>query len=125
VVYPTIVGTFAIGIISVNSNCRFSGKIFIDVCLMARSGNIYLLMVTDGPGVFLSYLLSGTACLWLCMCIAAYIVIFTHTAMSYPITDTYRFAYQFGSAFSTQPFNYLALASLLTYTPFCRLDLSW
>jgi hypothetical protein len=101
VVYPTIVGTFAMGIIPVNSNCRFSGEIFIDVCLMARFGDIYLLMVIDGPEVFLSYLLSGTACLWLCMCIAACIVIFAHIAMFHPITDTYRFAYQFGSAFST------------------------
>jgi hypothetical protein len=63
VVYPTTVGTFAMGIISVNSNCRFSGEIFINACLTARSGNIYLLMVIDGPGVFFSYLLSGIACL--------------------------------------------------------------
>jgi hypothetical protein len=101
VVYSIIVSTFAMGVIPVNSNCRFSGEIFINACLMARSGDIYLLMVTDSSGVFLSYLLSGTACLWLCMCIAAYVVIFAHIAMFYSVTDTYRFAYRFGSAFST------------------------
>ena len=92
-VYPTIVGIFAMGIISVNSNCRFFGEIFIDVCLIARSGNIYLLMVTDGPRVFLSCLLLGIAYLWLCICIAAYVVTFAHAAMFHPIIDTYHFAY--------------------------------
>jgi hypothetical protein len=40
VVYPTTVGTFTMGIVPVDSNCRPPGEIFVDACLMARSGDI-------------------------------------------------------------------------------------
>jgi len=42
VVYPTTVGAFAMDIVSVDSHCRSSGEIFVDVCLMARSGDTHL-----------------------------------------------------------------------------------
>ena len=38
-IYPTTVGTFAMGIVSVDSNCRPSGEVFVDACLTARSGD--------------------------------------------------------------------------------------
>jgi hypothetical protein len=39
VVYPSTVGAFAVSIVSVDSHCWPSGEIFVDVCLMARSGD--------------------------------------------------------------------------------------
>jgi hypothetical protein len=39
VVYPTTVGAFTMGIVPVNSNCRPSDEIFVDVCLAARSSD--------------------------------------------------------------------------------------
>jgi hypothetical protein len=41
VVYPSTVGTFAMGIVPIDSNCRPPGEIFVDVCLVARSGDRY------------------------------------------------------------------------------------
>jgi len=39
VVYPSTVGTFTVGIVPVDSNCRPPGEIFVNACLMARSGD--------------------------------------------------------------------------------------
>jgi hypothetical protein len=39
VVYPSTVGAFAVSIVPIDSHCWPSGEIFVDVCLMARSGN--------------------------------------------------------------------------------------
>jgi hypothetical protein len=39
VVYPTTVGAFAVGVVSVDSHCWPSGEIFVDVCLTARSSD--------------------------------------------------------------------------------------
>jgi hypothetical protein len=41
VVYPATVGAFVMSIVPVDSNCRPSGKIFVNVCLIARSSNTY------------------------------------------------------------------------------------
>jgi hypothetical protein len=39
VVYPTTVGAFVVSVVPVDSHCQPSGEIFINVCLMARSGD--------------------------------------------------------------------------------------
>ena len=38
-VYPTTVGAFTMGIVPVDSDYRSPGEIFIDTCLVARSGD--------------------------------------------------------------------------------------
>ena len=35
----TAVDAFTVGVVSIDSNCRPSSEVFIDACLMARSGD--------------------------------------------------------------------------------------
>ena len=67
VVYPIIVGAFAISIVPVNSNCRPSGEISVNACLMARSGDTvpnlehYIFILFFIPRGLLFYILTFMA----------------------------------------------------------------